>query len=90
MAERMLKKVHGKVPTIIMRPSIIVSCFKEPFRGWTDTIAAGGGFTYVISSGIMKYFHADKKTIYDLIPCDFVTHQVIAHSAYHAIKKGSF
>ena len=42
LAERMLKKNHGSLPTVIVRPSIIQGCYLEPFAGWTDTIAASG------------------------------------------------
>ena len=31
MAERFLKDNHGNVPTTIIRPSIIISCYDEPF-----------------------------------------------------------
>lgn len=72
MAERVLARKHGNVPTTICRPSIIICCSEYPFRGWTDTISAGGGFTYVISAGIMKQFNADPDNIFDIIPCDYV------------------
>jgi len=73
MTERVLKKKHGKVPTTIIRPSIIISCYDQPFQGWTDTLSAGGGLTYAVSIGTIKYLNAKQNAIYDIIPCDFVT-----------------
>ena len=78
MAERFLKDNHGNVPTTIIRPSIIISCYDEPFQGWTDTLSAGGGLTYSVSIGAIKYLNSDANIIYDIIPCDFVTNLILA------------
>lgn len=55
MAERYLKKKHGKVRVTIVRPSIVISCADEPMKGWTETLSAAGGLTYTISIGVANY-----------------------------------
>ena len=77
LAERTLKKIHGDLPVSIVRPSIIISCYDQPFQGWTDTMSAGGGLTYAICNGAIKYIKAKGEAIYDVIPCDFVSNTII-------------
>lgn len=55
MAERTFQKNYGKLKCAIVRPSIIMSSYKEPLPGWTDTISAGGGITVGVSIGMMRY-----------------------------------
>ena len=72
MAERALKKNRGDLPVTIVRPSIIVSCYQEPFEGWIDTLAASGGNVVALSIGVMHFLRASGRNIIDFIPCDFV------------------
>ena len=55
MAERSLKKNRGNLRIAVVRPSIIISCYDEPLRGWTDSLAAGGGLTFSIQLGLLNY-----------------------------------
>ena len=84
MAERSLKKNCGNLRVAVVRPSIIVSCYDEPCRGWGDTLAAGGGLTWAIQMGLMTSIKTTTKQVCDLIPCDFVSNMVIATTVYTA------
>jgi len=84
MAERSLKKNHGNLRVAIVRPSIIVSCYDEPCRGWSDTLAAAGGLTWAMQTGLIHYIKTYYDCPFDLIPCDFVTNIIIANTAYTA------
>lgn len=77
MAERTLKKKQSRIPISVVRPSIIICCYKDPFIGWTDTLSAAGGITFGIGTGLMQNMHADTSSIIDCIPCDTVTNSVI-------------
>ena len=77
MAERALKKNRGDLPVTIVRPSIIVSCYKEPFEGWIDTLAASGGIIFAVSLGVMHFVKSSGDSILDLIPCDLVSNQIL-------------
>ena len=37
MTEHLLSENKGKVPLVILRPSIVGTSLKEPFPGWTDS-----------------------------------------------------
>ena len=84
MAERSLKKHCGNIRVAVVRPSIIVSCYEEPCRGWTDTLAAGGGLTFAIHIGLMHYVKTTYDCLIDLVPCDFVSNMIIANTVYTA------
>ena len=77
LAERMLKKKRGNLPVVIVRPSIIQGCYSDPFKGWTDTIAASGFQILMVTSGILNFVYTTYDTILDVIPCDFVSNQIL-------------
>jgi fatty acyl-CoA reductase len=76
-AERALKKRRGDLPVTILRPSIITSCYDDPFEGWIDSPAASGGVIIGISSGILHIVYSNGSSIMDLVPCDFVTNNIL-------------
>ena len=84
MAERVLKKNHGNLRVSIVRPSIIISSYEEPTPGWTDTLAAGGGVIFAITSGLMHVVFTDPKSTVDLIPVDYVTNTILCATAFVA------
>ena len=52
--------------------------------GWTDTIAASGFQMLMVCTGLLQYVHTTKDTILDLIPCDFVSNQILVQTVYTA------
>jgi hypothetical protein len=60
MAERSLKKNRGNMRIAVVRPSVIISCYDEPFVGWTDTVAGAGGLMYSIHAGLMHNIYTLK------------------------------
>jgi hypothetical protein len=89
MAERTLNKRYRElgIKMAIVRPSIIISCMDEPYVGWTDTMAAGGGMCYAVGTGLMHHFVADKSFIFDAVPADFTTNLIIATSYFTAVEE---
>jgi len=85
MAERVLKKNGGNLPITILRPSIIVGCYDDPFVGWIDSPAASGGVTMGVCMGILHIVHAAPSAIIDLVPCDIVSSQILVHTAWKAM-----
>lgn len=84
MAERTLKKHRGNLKVAIVRPSIIVSCYDEPCRGWSDSLAAAGGITFASQMGLIHYVYSSYDRVFDIVPCDFVSNLVIANTVYTA------
>ena len=77
-----MHKLHGDLPTCIIRPSIIIACYQSPFQGWIDTLSAGGGITYGIQVGMLHYVYASLSATVDLVPCDFTANAILAQIVY--------
>jgi len=48
-----IKKKHGNLKTMIIRPSIVFSSEKEPVIGWTESISAMGGVMFAVTLGLI-------------------------------------
>ena len=55
LTEKALAKRRGNLNLVISRPTIVAGALKDPFPGWTDTIAAAGGLTLMVGIGIINY-----------------------------------
>ena len=85
MGERTLRKRRNpNLPTLLIRPSIIVGATKSPVPGWTDTISAAGGLSLIGGMGLVNFVHGKKTNIADLIPVDIVSNMIIVGTAHHA------
>ncbi len=82
MAERAIKKRRpAGLPMLIVRPSIVGACYRDPMPGWTDTLSALGGLGFAAGLGILNYVNTKDERIFDLIPADFVSHNTIVGTA---------
>ncbi|XP_054795828.1 probable fatty acyl-CoA reductase 4 isoform X2 [Prosopis cineraria] len=87
MGEMILSTYKDNVPLIIIRPSVITSTIKEPFRGWIegfrtiDSIIGGHG------KGTISNFLGDPTTIMGVIPVDMVTNCMVAATVIHSINQ---
>ena len=68
-----------------MRPSIVIGTYEEPFPGWAENLAAGGGITLTSGIGILRNVKSDPNIKIDTVPCDYVSNFIIAVSAYASI-----
>ena len=68
----------------IIRPSIIQATYTDPFRGWTDSIAASGFQILMNATGMLHFVHTKLTTCLDLIPCDYVSNQILVQTVYTA------
>jgi fatty acyl-CoA reductase len=82
MAERMIKKRYSDARASIVRPSIVIGTYEEPFPGWAENLAAGGGITLTAGIGILRNIKSDPDIKIDTVPCDYVANFIIAVSAY--------
>jgi len=53
MAERLLQKHRGDLPTFIIRPSIVGCSYREPYPGWVDNISAAGAMVFFVGLGVI-------------------------------------
>ncbi|XP_051120909.1 probable fatty acyl-CoA reductase 4 [Andrographis paniculata] len=78
MGEMLLGSFKEKVVTIILRPTIITSTYKDPFPGWMEGIRTIDTVFVAYGKGMMKNFIGNPHTIVDLIPGDMVVDAMLA------------
>ncbi|XP_065171317.1 fatty acyl-CoA reductase wat-like [Atheta coriaria] len=78
IAEDMVNKIAQHLPVCIIRPSIIVSTYKEPIRGWVDNFYGPIGVAYAVALGLLRTLHCSKTNPADMVPADYVVNATLA------------
>jgi len=58
LAERIIFERRGNLSVTICRPSIIGCSWKEPEKGYTDSIAATGLYLIALGYGLIRWEHS--------------------------------
>ncbi|XP_043481873.1 putative fatty acyl-CoA reductase CG5065 [Leptopilina heterotoma] len=77
LAERMLLCESGTLPVAIVRPSIVLSSFKEPVAGWVDNWNGPTGIIAAIGKGFFRTMMCHEEKVADLVPVDIVINLMI-------------
>ena len=88
LAEQMIIKLRGDLPTAIVRPSIIESSFDEPVPGWLGKFRMSEPLIVGFGKGRLPDFPADPDIILDIIPVDFVVNATLAAAEATARRGG--
>lgn len=82
LTERVLKKNHGDVRVSIVRPSIVISAYDEPFIGWCESLSAMGGLLFAVMLGLINYLYLQEGQVLDIIPVDYCSNLILATTCY--------
>uniref|UniRef100_A0A1B6D9A9 Fatty acyl-CoA reductase n=1 Tax=Clastoptera arizonana TaxID=38151 RepID=A0A1B6D9A9_9HEMI len=83
LAELEVSRSHNTVfLTCIVRPSMIIGAWKEPFPGWTNSKNGPQGFIMGAAKGVVRRLPLNKNLVYDYIPVDVVVNQILT-GAWH-------
>ncbi|CAH0712993.1 unnamed protein product, partial [Brenthis ino] len=85
IAEEAVRKYGEGLPICIFRPSIIISTYEEPVRGWTDSVYGPTGLVVGIGTGVLRTMYMDLNKMADMVPVDLTVNAIIT-SAYHTAK----
>ncbi|CAL7951768.1 unnamed protein product [Xylocopa violacea] len=77
LAERLLQAESGYLPVVIVRPSIVLSSFREPVAGWVDNWNGPTGIVAAIGKGYFRSMLCRENKIADLVPVDIVINLMI-------------
>ncbi|XP_030764919.1 fatty acyl-CoA reductase 1-like isoform X3 [Sitophilus oryzae] len=78
LAEHCINDLLGaKVPTVIVKPTIVCSTISEPMPGWTDNFNGPIGMSFGFSSGVLRVLLADIDAAPDYVPVDTVVKALI-------------
>ncbi|XP_061381465.1 fatty acyl-CoA reductase wat-like isoform X2 [Danaus plexippus] len=85
VAEEAVRKYGEGLPICIVRPSIVISTYEEPVRGWTDSVYGPTGLVVGIGTGVLRTMYMDLNKVADMVPVDLCVNAIIV-SAYHTAK----
>ncbi|KAK8481059.1 hypothetical protein V6N11_068424 [Hibiscus sabdariffa] len=77
MGEMVVGELKGTLPTVIIRPTIITSTFKEPFPGWAEGVRTVDSIIIGYAKGKLAFFLGDVDSVLDMIPADMVVNAMI-------------
>nr|XP_026483536.1 fatty acyl-CoA reductase 1-like [Vanessa tameamea] len=87
LAEHVLAEQKGKLPIVIMRPSIVISSDKEPMAGWVENLNGPVGILIASGKGILRSLYTDPDIVSDYIPVDVAIKAFIAGAWARGVKK---
>lgn len=77
LAERMLLRESGSLPVAIVRPSIVLSSFREPVAGWVDNWNGPTGIIAAAGKGFFRTMLCHENKVADFVPVDIVINLMI-------------
>ncbi|XP_045770535.1 fatty acyl-CoA reductase 1-like [Maniola jurtina] len=78
LAEHVLAEQKGKLPIVIMRPSIVISSHTEPLVGWIENLNGPVGMMIASGKGILRTMYTNPDLEADYIPVDVCIKSFIA------------
>ncbi|VVC29754.1 Male sterility, NAD-binding,NAD(P)-binding domain,Forkhead-associated (FHA) domain,Fatty acyl-CoA [Cinara cedri] len=84
LAEQVINQeaINNSMPMVILRPSVVLSTFKEPVSGWVDSLAGPTGLAVVFGKGVVNVTLGSVNEGVDFMPADFSIKAMIV-AAYH-------
>ncbi|XP_014485814.1 PREDICTED: putative fatty acyl-CoA reductase CG5065 [Dinoponera quadriceps] len=77
LAEGLIEESFPHIPSIILRPSIIIPVWKEPVPGWTDNINGPTGLLIGAGKGVIRTMYCDQNTYADYLPVDIAINAIL-------------
>ncbi|XP_023221403.1 putative fatty acyl-CoA reductase CG5065 [Centruroides sculpturatus] len=78
ITENYLNNFCRDLPVVIVRPSIVISTWKEPFSGWNDGNSGTDYAAAIGLKGILRSMLCDEAKICDFVPSDTVVNLMLA------------
>jgi len=78
IAEEIIMTECGQLPVCIVRPSIVVSTWKEPVAGWVDNLNGPTGLFLIAGIGVMRTAVIHEDLLTDGVPVDTCANLTIA------------
>ncbi|XP_072938818.1 putative fatty acyl-CoA reductase CG5065 [Epargyreus clarus] len=81
LTESLINETHGHMPTVIIRPSIVIPALKEPYRGWVDSWMGSAPAIKAMAKGYIHAYYGKGWYNYSIIPVDYVVNATIVAAA---------
>ncbi|KAL5286797.1 hypothetical protein ACFFRR_008046 [Megaselia abdita] len=80
LAEALVVETFDDLPTVILRPSIVIPIWKEPLPGWTDNINGPTGLLIGAGKGVLRTMYCKSSGYGDFLPVDIAVNGMIVAS----------
>ncbi|CAB0029661.1 unnamed protein product [Trichogramma brassicae] len=78
VAENIVRNEAEDLPVGIFRPSVVISTYEDPLRGWIDNLYGPTGVAAGAGSGLLHSIHCDGSLKANVVPGDWTVHALIA------------
>ncbi|GMR49001.1 hypothetical protein PMAYCL1PPCAC_19196, partial [Pristionchus mayeri] len=82
VAEELVKRECGDLPTLIFRPSIIAGIWKDGIPGWADAFQGATACALGFGTGTVPRMPTNPDFPLDVVPVDVVSNMMIVCAAY--------
>ncbi|XP_054090510.1 fatty acyl-CoA reductase 1 [Zeugodacus cucurbitae] len=83
LAEALVVEKFDELPTIILRPSIVIPIWKEPLPGWTDNINGPTGLLIGAGKGVIRTMYCNSSGYGDFLPVDVAVNGMLVASWHY-------
>ncbi|XP_011860548.1 PREDICTED: putative fatty acyl-CoA reductase CG5065 [Vollenhovia emeryi] len=77
LSESIVEDSMLHIPSIIMRPSIVIPIWKEPLPGWTDNINGPTGLLIGAGKGVLRTMYCNENSYADYLPVDIAVNAIL-------------
>jgi len=77
LAEGIMNAHAHELPVCVVRPAIVVAAWRQPTKGWTDTLNGPAGLAIMIGMGILRSVQATADVSPGLVPVDIVANYLV-------------
>lgn len=88
LAEDLVYSFRDKFPTLITRPSIVISAYSEPYPGWVESKKSGlAGILLSRGRGVLRTIFSDPDKLLEFIPVDVANNAILALTCKRALMR---
>lgn len=77
LSEGLVEESMSEIPSIILRPSIVIPVWKEPLPGWTDNINGPTGLLIGAGKGVIRTMYCNQNGYADFLPVDIAVNAIL-------------
>lgn len=89
-AEDLVYSYRDKFPTVISRPSVVISAWEEPYPGYVESRKNGlTGIMMARGRGLMRTLFSDPDKMLEVIPVDIADNAILALTCKRTLMEGN-
>ncbi|XP_071582638.1 putative fatty acyl-CoA reductase CG5065 isoform X1 [Temnothorax nylanderi] len=77
LSESIVEESMQHIPSIILRPSVVIPIWKEPIPGWTDNINGPTGLLIGAGKGVIRTMYCNENGYADYLPVDIAVNGIL-------------